>query len=86
MSTSKLYIVQQLELLREKLGAGRSMQFKTAEEAQTRADRDGDRLGVVAGVVAVEQTVDVDTGEVLEEPIVLARHGNVPVEVVGDFD
>ena len=32
----------------------------------------------VAGVVAVQQTVDTDTGEVLEEPIVLAKHGELP--------
>jgi hypothetical protein len=86
VATSKLYIVQQFEMQGRKLGTGRSMQFKTAEDARTRADRDGDRLGVVVGVVAVEQTVDVDTGEVLEEPVVLARHGKVPAEVAGDLD
>ena len=84
MSSSKLYIVQQFEMQGRRLGAGRLMRFKTAEEARQRADRDGDRLGVVVGVVAVEQTVDLDTGEILEEPIILARHGSVPDEVAGD--
>ncbi|NDV87968.1 hypothetical protein GTW51_14780 [Aurantimonas aggregata] len=60
------------------------MQFKTAAEAKLRADRDGERLGNFVGVVAVEQTVDVETGEVLEEPIILVRHGEVPAEVAGD--
>lgn len=84
MAASKLYIVQQFEQQGPKLRAGLMMQFKTADEARRRANRDGERLGVVVGVVAVEQTVDVDTGEVLEEPIVLARHGNVPDEVAGE--
>ena len=84
MSSAKLYIVQQFEKQGRRLGAGRVMQFKTAEEARSRADRDGNRLGIVVGVVAVEQTVDVDTGEILEEPIILARHGTVPDEVAGD--
>jgi len=33
-----------------------------------------------AGVVAIQQTVDTDTGEVLEEPVVLARFGDLPAE------
>ena len=84
MAASKLFTVQQFEMQGRRLGAGQAMQFKTADEARRRADRDGDRLGVVVGVVAIEQTVDVDTGEILEEPIVLARHGRVPDEVAGD--
>ena len=84
MSATKLYIVQQFEKQGSRLGTGLMMQFKTADEARRRADRDGDRLGVVVGVVAVEQTVDVDTGEILEEPVILARHGDVPDEVAGD--
>ena len=86
MASSKLYVVQQFEKQGRRLSAGRVTQFKTAEEARSRADRDGDRLGVVVGVVAIEQTVDLDTGEILEEPIVLARHGDVPAEVAGDAD
>lgn len=86
MASSKLYVVQQFEKQGKRLSAGRVTQFKTAEEARGRADRDGERLGVVVGVVAIEQTVDLDTGEILEEPIVLARHGDVPAEVAGDDD
>jgi hypothetical protein len=86
MAASKLFFVQQFEKRGRSLGAGQTIQFRTAEQARARADRDGDRLGVVVGVVAIEQTVDVDTGEILEEPIVLARHGDVPAEVAGDDD
>lgn len=84
MAASKLFIVQHFEKQGRQLGAGQTLQFKTADEARRRADRDGERLGVVVGVVAIEQTVDVDTGEILEEPVVLARHGQVPDEVAGD--
>jgi hypothetical protein len=84
MSASKLYVVQQFVKQGRRLMNGQTMQFKTADEARLRADRDGARLGNVVGVVAVEQTVDVETGEVLEEPIVLVRHGEVPAEVAGD--
>ncbi|MEF2550127.1 hypothetical protein VQ042_01980 [Aurantimonas sp. A2-1-M11] len=84
MSASKLFIVQQFVKQGRRLANGQTMQFKTAEEARLRADRDGARLGNVVGVVAVEQTVDVETGEVLEEPVVLVRHGEVPAEVAGD--
>jgi hypothetical protein len=38
----------------------------------------------VVGVVAVEQTVNIEPGEILEEPIVLVRHGEVPAEVAGE--
>ena len=86
MAASKLYFVQHFEKQGSRLGAGQILHFKTADEAQRRADRDGERLGVVVGVVAIEQTVDVDTGEILEAPIVLARHGRVPDEVAGDLD
>ena len=84
MSASKLFIVQQFVKQGRRLGNCQTMQFKTAEEARQRADRDGTRLGHVVGVVAVEQTVDVETGEVLEEPVVLTRHGEVPAEVAGE--
>jgi hypothetical protein len=84
MPASKLYVVQQFVKQGRRLMNGQTMQFKTADEARLRADRDGGRLGNVVGVVAVEQTVDVETGEVLEEPIVLVRYGEVPAEVAGD--
>ena len=77
MPIQTLYIVQQFEKMGKRLVAGRQMTFKSAGEASARADRDAART---VGVVAIQQTVDTDTGEVLEEPIVLARHGELPPE------
>ncbi len=57
------------------------MDFKTADEAIKRAERDIER---VAGVIAVQQKVDTETGEVLEEPVILAQHGEVPTGIAGD--
>lgn len=57
------------------------MDFKSAEEAIKRAERDAGRT---AGVVAVQQTVDTETGEVLEEPVILAQHGDLPPGIAGD--
>ncbi len=77
MPAKTLFIVQQFEMMGKRLVAGRQMDFKTAEEAVGRAERDATR---VTGVVAVQQVVDTDTGEVLEEPVILARHGQLPAE------
>lgn len=77
MPEKTLFIVQQFERSGKRLVAGRLMEFKTAAEAQGRAERDAARI---TGVVAIQQTVDTDTGEVLEEPIVLARFGELPPE------
>ncbi|WP_185982636.1 hypothetical protein [Aureimonas mangrovi] len=81
MPAKTLYIVQQFERQGKKLVAGRQMEFPSAQAAVARADRDAER---VAGVVAITQTVDTDTGEVLEEPAVLARHGELPAGMFGD--
>ena len=77
MPAQTLYIVQQFEKTGRRLVAGRQMAFKTADEAVARAERDASRT---TGVVDVMQTVETDTGEVLEEPVVLARHGELPQE------
>lgn len=45
--------------------AGRAIEVPSAEAAVRQAERGAERL---AGVVALRQTVDVDTGEVLEVP------------------
>ncbi len=77
MAEKTLYIVQQFERMGNKLVAGRVMEFKTADEAIARADRDASRM---AGVVALAQTIDLDTDEVVEVPEILARHGDYPAE------
>ncbi len=81
MAEKTLYIVQQFEEQGRKLIAGRQMEFKSAAEATGRAERDAGRA---AGVVAVEQKVDTETGEVLDEPVVLAHFGEVPVTILGE--
>ncbi|WP_294642477.1 hypothetical protein [uncultured Aureimonas sp.] len=77
MPEKTLFIVQQYERSGKRLVAGRMMEFKTAAEAQGRAERDAART---AGVVALQQTIDTDTGEVVENPVVLARYGELPAE------
>ncbi|BDA83251.1 hypothetical protein Sa4125_07930 [Aureimonas sp. SA4125] len=77
MAAKVLYIVQQFERMGGKLVAGRAMEFKTADEAAARAERDAKRM---AGVVALAQTIDLDTDEVMEEPEILARYGELPAE------
>ncbi|KQT69909.1 MULTISPECIES: hypothetical protein [unclassified Aureimonas] len=81
MADKVLHIVQQFERMGKKLVAGRAMEFKTAEEAIARAERDAARM---AGVVALSQTIDLDTGEVVEEPVIHARHGELPKEFQPD--
>ena len=81
MSEKVLHIVQQFEKQGKKLIAGRAMEFKTTREAVARAERDAER---VAGVDALTQVVDADTGEVMEEPVILARHGELPAEFQPD--
>ena len=77
MAEKTLYIVQQFEMMGKKLVAGRVMEFKSAQEAIARADRDAARM---AGVVAIAQTIDLDTDEVVETPEILSRHGDLPQE------
>ena len=77
MVEKTLFIVQQFERQGKKLVAGRQFSFPSSGEAVARAGRDA---GKMAGVVAVQQKVDTETGEVLEEPVILARHGELPAE------
>ena len=77
MTSKTLKLVQPFERQGKRLIAGRLMDFKTAEEATGRAERDAQRF---VGVVAVQQSVDTETGELLEEPVILARYGELPPE------
>jgi hypothetical protein len=60
-----------------KLRAEPAMTYRTAEAAKGRAERAAEKF---AGVVAISQEVDADTGEVGENPVVLFRAGKVPPE------
>ncbi|GGE11088.1 hypothetical protein GCM10011390_32680 [Aureimonas endophytica] len=77
MAEKVLFIVQQFERRGKKLNPGRSVEYRTEAEAVARAERDAAKF---AGVVALTLTVDTDTGEVVEEPRVLARFGEVGKE------
>lgn len=81
MAEKTLYIVLQFEKQGRRLVQGQQMDFKSADEAIKRAERDAGRT---AGVIAVQQTVDTETGEVLEEPIILAQYGEVPAGISVD--
>lgn len=60
-----------------RLRAETPMRFKSAAEAKGRAERSADKF---AAVVAISQVVDVDTGEIEENPVVLFRSGRTPAE------
>jgi|GEM_PF-1606559 len=79
MTEKTLHIVQQFEAIGKarKIVAGRTMEMRTADAAVARAERDAVRF---PGVVALTTTVDTDTGEVLEDPRILFRHGSLPAE------
>lgn len=77
MPEKTLFIVQQFERRGRKLTAGRSVEYRTSEEAIARAGRDAEKF---AGVVALTMVVDTDTGEVIEEPRVLTKFGEVGKE------
>ena len=81
MSEKTLFIFQQFERNGKRLVSGRQMEFKTAAEAQDRAERDAART---PGAVALHQTIDTDTGEIVEDPVVFARYGELPAEVNQD--
>ena len=81
MNEKVLHIVQMFEKQGKKLVVGRAIEFRTSAEAVARAGRDAERM---AGVVALTQVIDVDTGEVVDEPIILARHGEQPKEFHAD--
>ena len=79
MPDKTLFIVQQFEKLGKKLVQGRQMELPSAEQAIARADRDAGRF---AGVIAVAQTVDTETGEVLDDPVILAHHDELPTGMI----
>ncbi|WP_019998569.1 MULTISPECIES: hypothetical protein [Aureimonas] len=81
MPAKTFFIVQQFERSGKRLIAGRVLDFRKAEEAVARAER---ASSTAIGVVALQHTVDTETGEVLEDPIVLSRFGDVPAEFTDD--
>lgn len=78
MATETIHIFQAWTAGKgSRLRAETPLRFKTAAEARARAERGAEKF---AGVVAISQVVDVDTGEVDENPAVLFRAGRTPAE------
>jgi hypothetical protein len=81
MPEKTLFIVQHFDKQGRKLAAGRAIEVSSSDAAVLRAERDAPNH---TGVVALTQTIDTDTGEVVEEPRVLARHGELPQEFAAE--
>ncbi|KQT83797.1 hypothetical protein [Aurantimonas sp. Leaf443] len=77
MPAKTYFIAQGFQKSGRKLVPVSPNQFRTAEQAVARAGRDGERY---AGAVAFQQIADEETGELLEEPTILARFGELPAE------
>lgn len=78
MATETIHIFQAWTAGKgNRLRAEPPMRYETAAEAKGRAERSAERF---AGVVAISQVVDVDTGEVEENPAILFRAGRTPAE------
>ena len=75
------YIVQPFEKQGRKLVAAPATQCRTDAEAIARAERDAKRF---AGVIAVRQVADEETGEMADEPVILARHGELPANIADE--
>lgn len=72
-----IYVVQGFEAgKRGTLKAMQPMTFTTESQARSRAERMG---ATCVGVIAFEQTADVDAGE-YADPVVLCRLGQLPME------
>ena len=81
MSEKTYYVVQPFEKKGRTLSPAVATQCRSDAEAIGRAERDAKRF---AGVVAFRQIADDETGEMMDEPVILARHGEVPTEMGED--
>lgn len=79
MTEKTYWIVQAFERKGRKLQPAPPTQCKSDDEAISRAERDARRF---AGVIAIRQVADDETGEVSEEPVILATHGELPPAMV----
>lgn len=78
MTEKTYYVVQPFEKKGRRLTAAPATQCRSDGEAIARAERDAKRY---AGVVAFRQVADDETGETTDEPVFLARHGELPAEM-----
>jgi hypothetical protein len=77
--TATVYMVQTFEMRREGLVPTLQAPATTAESARRRAERTAERK---AGAIAVEMTIDEDTGAV-DSSRVLGSFGKVPDDIDG---
>lgn len=82
MAEKTYFIVQPIEQKGKKLLPARETHCRSDEEAIARAERDARRF---AGVIAFRQVADDETGELLEEPVILAMHGTLPAGAIDDY-
>ena len=75
MSAVTLYIAQGFAQKGRRLIADPAIPCKTAQDAVRRAERLAE---IRVGAVAIQQTVDDDTGEVDEDARILYRAGTLP--------
>ena len=75
MTEKTYWIVQAFEKVGRRLQPAPPTQCKSDAEAIARAERDAKRF---AGVVAIRQVADDETGDVADEPVILAKHGELP--------
>jgi hypothetical protein len=77
--TATVYMVQTFEMRRARLVPTLQAPATTAESARRRAERTAERK---AGAIAVEMTIDEDTGAV-DSSRVLGSFGKVPDDIDG---
>ena len=75
MTEKTYHIVQAFEKVGRRRQPATPTQCRSDWEAIARAERDARRF---AGVIAIRQIADDETGEVSDEPVILARHGELP--------
>ena len=81
MTEKTYFIVQAFEKKGRSLRPVQPTQWKSETEAVSRAERDAKRF---AGVVALRQVADDETGEISDEPAILARFGELPTDMAGE--
>lgn len=80
MSKMIVFVVHTFSKHGRRLSPNQPFACKTAEEAIRRAERESNRN---AGVAAIHLTVDGDTGELLEDPVILYSAGELPSDLTG---
>lgn len=81
MATKTYFVAQAFAKTGRRLVSAQTAQVPTAEAAIAKAERFAGRF---LGAVAFEQVADDETGELLEEPKLLFRAGELPADFTDD--